>query len=207
MEATRKIPVVIYAESTPNPSAMKFVANKLLLQDPAPVEFNSAADAHPSPLAAELFRFPFIKGVFISGNYITLFKTDAVAWEEIVLQLREFLKEYLSAGKAVLTAPVRKAEDHAPLASAPEQSTVDHAIPSSDVEKKIVEVLEQYVSPAVQQDGGMIVFRSFSEGVVSLMMRGACSGCPSSTITLKSGIEAILKRFVPEVKEVVSINA
>ena len=214
MNTTLKSPIITYAESTPNPSAMKFVANKILLENSLPRELLNPSDAKTSPHAAELFNFPFVKSVFISGNYITLFKSDAVEWEDVTLELREFLREYLSSGKAVtilsstdlLPVNERKKDVH-PTASGESEgagSSVDHAIPQTEFEQKIISVLEQYVRPAVEQDGGMIVFRSYKEGVVSLLMRGACSGCPSSTVTLKAGIQAILKKFIPEVTEVVS---
>ena len=209
MEAIKKMPIVVYAESTPNPSAMKFVANKILLENSAPLEFFNSSETKSSPLASELFKFPFVKSVFISGNFITLFKTDAIEWDDIIMELREFLRAYLSDGKAVMTEQgTQKDISGTPLTNNEQLITnnevVDHAIPQNEMEKKIIGVLEQYVSPAVEQDGGMIVFRSYKDGVVSLLMRGACSGCPSSTSTLKGGIEALLKKFVPEVKEVVS---
>ena len=199
----------MYAESTPNPSAMKFVANKILLENSLPLEFLNPADAKISPLATALFRFPFIKSVFISGNYITLFKTDAVAWEDITLELREFLREYFSSGAKILSSSVHFVSDSPTPVIETEKSkneetgqTVDHNMPESEIEQKIVDTLEQYVRPAVEQDGGMILFRSFKDGIVHLTLRGACSGCPSSTVTLKAGIEGILKKFIPEVKEV-----
>ena len=211
MNTTLKSPVITYAESTPNPSAMKFVANKIILENSLPLEFLNPSDAKSSPLAAELFKFPFVKSVFISANYITVCKSDAVTWDDITLELREFLREYLSSGKAVTTSsssellPVKEQKKETnPSVFTEEMASVDHAIPQTEIEQKIIATLEQYVRPAVEQDGGMIVFRSYKEGVVSLLMRGACSGCPSSTITLKSGIQAILKKFVPEVQEVVS---
>lgn len=209
MEATKKIPVVVYAESTPNPSAMKFVANKILLENSLPLEFFSPAEAKSFPLATELFKFPFVKSVFISANFITLFKIDSMEWADIIMELREFLRAYLSDGKAVMTEQGTQKDVSGISASKNDQPVtnneiVDHAIPQNEMEKRIISVLEQYVLPAVEQDGGMIVFRSYKDGVVSLLMRGACSGCPSSTVTLKAGIEALLKKFVPEVKEVVS---
>ena len=211
MNPTLKAPVIVYAESTPNPSAMKFVANKILLENSAPLEFFNSAETKSSPLATELFKFPFVKSVFISGNYITLFKTDIIEWDDIIMELREFLRAYLSDGKAVMTEQgtqkdvtgISQTNNKQPVLN---NEIVDHTIPQNEMEKKIIGVLEQYVSPAVEQDGGMIVFRSYKDGVVSLLMRGACSGCPSSTSTLKGGIEALLKKFVPEVKEVVSTN-
>ena len=199
-----KVPVIVYAESTPNPSAMKFVASRILFDGQYPLEFLSPEQAKPSPLAQELFRFPFVKSIFLLGNYITVFKSDNVQWEEITLELREFLKEYLIAEKTVVNLQDLPSETPSACES-PASGPIDHVAPATDVEKKIVEILEQYVTPAVGQDGGMIVFHSFKDGVVSLMMRGACSGCPSSTFTLKSGIESLLKRFIPEVKEVVSV--
>ena len=195
--------MVVYAESTPNPSAMKFVANKMLLENSLPLEFLNSGDAKPSPLAVELFKFPFVKSVFISGNYITIFKADKIEWDDIILELREFIRIYLSEGKQVLHGNT-SASQPSPSGERSMQEVVDHTTPQGELEIKIVNVLEQYVRPAVEQDGGMIVFRSFKDGIVSLIMRGACSGCPSSTVTLKAGIEALLKKFVPEVKEVVS---
>lgn len=210
MNTAVKMPVVVYAESTPNPAAMKFVSNKVLIQNSAPLEFVNAYEAKPSPLAIELFKFPFIRSVFIAGNYITVTKDEKLDWDDIILELREFLKEYLSSGKAVITGPasVLPTAEGEFKASAEaknlENASVDHAVPQGEIEIKIVNVLEQYVRPAVEQDGGMIVFKSYKDGVVSLLMRGACSGCPSSTVTLKAGIQAILKKFVPEVQEVIS---
>lgn len=209
MQTRTSSPIVVYAESTPNPAAMKFVASRMLLENSIPLEFFSAAQAKSSPLATELFKFPFVKSVFVSGNYITLFKDEKLDWNDIILELREFLRNYLSEGKPVMTEQGTNQDVNVKSTSGIEQSSestdaVDHAIPTSELETKIINVLEQYVRPAVEQDGGMIVFRSYKGGVVSLLMRGACSGCPSSTVTLKAGIEAILKKFVPEVKEVIS---
>lgn len=205
------MPVVVYAESTPNPGAMKFVANKMLLENPSPLEYLNPASAKSSPLATELFKFPFVKSVFISGNYITVFKDDKLDWDDIILELREFLRLYLNEGKPIVTGGKGQVISgngnghHADTKQEEQKSQiVDHIEPVGELEIKIVNVLEQYVRPAVEQDGGMIVFRSFKDGIVSLTMRGACSGCPSSTSTLKGGIEALLKKFVPEVKEVVS---
>ena len=216
MESIKKMPIVVYVESTPNPAAMKFVANKILLENSLPLEFFNPADAKSSPLATELFKFPFVKSVFISGNYITLFKTDAVDWDDITLELREFLRGYIQAHPQPLPLGGEQERVVQVLPNGVDSrlpdgqvggASIDHTVPTTEIEKKIIGVLEQYVMPAVEQDGGMIVFRSYKEGVVSLLMRGACSGCPSSTSTLKGGIEALLKKFVPEVREVVSDNA
>lgn len=206
-----KMPVVVYAESTPNPAAMKFVANKVLLENAVPLEFLSPAEAKSSPLAMELFKFPFVKSVFIAGNYVTLFKDEKLDWDDLTLELREFFREYLASGKGIVSgAPVHPLPD-SPVPAETEMgrneervNAVDHSVPQNEIEQKIIATLEQYVRPAVEQDGGMIVFKSYKDGVVSLLMRGACSGCPSSTVTLKSGIQAILKKFIPEVTEVIS---
>lgn len=194
-------PTVVYAENTPNPTNMKFVANYLLLPDGLVAEYNTKEQAKGSPLATALFNFPFVKSVFISGNYVAIGRNDSVVWDDMVQEVREFVKEFLSAGnKAVdkLPEPVKN-EQTGKL-----ESNSDHTQPTTDDEKKIVEVLEQYIRPAVEQDGGLITFKSFEDGIVKVQMRGACSGCPSSTMTLKAGIEALLKRMVPSVKEVVS---
>lgn len=212
-----KMPVVVYAESTPNPAAMKFVANKVLLENAVPLEFLSPAEAKSSPLAMELFKFPFVKSVFIAGNYVTVFKDEKLDWDDMILELREFFREYLATGKPILNPSQREGlagqketmelvngELIPPPSGELEGAAVDHSVPQNELEQKIIAVLEQYIRPAVSQDGGMIVFKSYKDGVVSLLMRGACSGCPSSTVTLKAGIQAILKKFVPEVTEVVS---
>jgi len=204
MNSLQKTPVVIYAESTPNPAAMKFVANKIILENSLPLEFVNSAEAKSYPLASELFKFPFVKSVFISANYITLLKTDAVQWEDVMLEVREFLKQYLQTRP--LPLPLGGGEK-APQKIFPAVDGEDIEVssaPQNETERKIADVLEQYVAPAVEQDGGMIVFRSYKDGIVTLRLKGACSGCPSSIITLKSGVEALLKKFVPEVKEVVS---
>jgi Fe-S cluster biogenesis protein NfuA len=183
-------PVIIYAESTPNPSAMKFVANVLLIPEGVTVEYKSSADAGNSPLAEQLFMFPFVKQVFITGNYVTLTKNDSLEWEEVIHHVREFIKLFLEEGKPAV--------NELPLI------VNEHSTPVTDIETKIVEILEEYIRPAVEQDGGLITFKSYDQGVVTVQMKGSCSGCPSSTMTLKAGIEALFKRMIPEVKEVVA---
>lgn len=185
--------VSIYTEMTPNPETMKFVANKLLYPGKS-IDFPTEADAAPSPLAQELFTFPFVRGVFIASNFVTLTKTPDTLWEEVIPSIRQFLKTYLEAGKEVIDESL-----------VPEIK--DEYVPSADDEdvvKRIKEMLENYVKPAVEMDGGNISFRGYDKGVVNLMLQGSCSGCPSSMITLKSGIEGMMKRMIPEVKEVVA---
>jgi Fe-S cluster biogenesis protein NfuA len=201
---TQKIPTIVYAESTPNPASMKFVANRMLIAEGATAQYISSGETGKAPLPAKLFQFPFVKGVFVSANYITITKSDIVSWEDITLELREFLRDYLTRGNSVIDElPVKEV---ATDSSFKKTTTVftEHTAPQNDTETKIVEVLEQYIRPAVEQDGGLITFRSFENGIVTVQMKGACSGCPSSTVTLKAGIEALLKRLVPDVKEVVA---
>ncbi len=185
--------VSIYTEMTPNPETMKFVANKLLYPGKS-IDFPDEASAGPSPLAKELFAFPFIKAVFIASNFVTLTKTPTTEWDEVIPSIREFLKQYLEEGKAVVN------EDQVPV------KVIDNTVNAddTDVVVRIKELLENYVKPAVEMDGGAISFRGFESGTVTLMLQGSCSGCPSSMITLKSGIEAMMKRMIPEVHEVVA---
>lgn len=199
------IPYIIYAEETPNPSSVKFVANKLLLVSGASAEYVSVAETKDAPIAQALFNFPFVNKIFIASNFVTVSKKDMVDWEEIRDELRVFITDYLNKGNAVITKlPVREvAKDN----TFQEKISVNtqHVAPSNDVENKIIEVLEQYIRPAVESDGGQITFKELKDGIVTVQMRGSCSGCPSSTMTLKAGIEALLKRLLPnDVKEVVS---
>lgn len=185
--------VSIYTEMTPNPETMKFVANKLLYPGKS-IDFPDEASAAPSPLAKELFAFPFIRGVFIASNFVTLTKTPETQWEEVIPSVREFMKQYLEAGKVVLH------EDQ--VVKKVESNMISDG--DTDVVVRIKELLENYVKPAVEMDGGAISFKGYDDGVVKLMMQGSCSGCPSSMITLKAGIEGMMKRMIPEVKEVVA---
>ena len=187
--------ISIYTEMTPNPETMKFVANKLLYPGKS-VDFPDMASAKPSPLATELFGFPFIKSVFIASNFVTLTKTAETAWDDVIPAIRQFLKEYLEENKVVVN------EDEI-VTRKVESSNEVHA-DDSDVVKRIKELLDNYVRPAVEMDGGAIQFKSYEDGKVNLMMQGSCSGCPSSMITLKAGIEGMMKRMIPEVKEVVA---
>jgi NFU1 iron-sulfur cluster scaffold homolog, mitochondrial len=180
----------IYTEYTPNPESLKFVTNKMLLPGNS-VDFREKEAVKNAPLAEALFhQFAFVKGVFISNNFVTLTKGNAeTEWIEVVPEVKKFLKEYLSEDKPVVTATEN--------ASAAPQG-------GNELETKIINVLDTYVRPAVEMDGGNIRFKSYNEGIVTVMMQGSCSGCPSSTMTLKSGIEGLLKRMVPEVTEVVA---
>lgn len=189
-------PVIsIYTEMTPNPETMKFVANKLLYPGKS-IDFPDVQSAGPSPLATELFGFPFIRAVFIASNFVTLTKTPETSWDDVIPSIRQFLKDYLEDNKAVI--------NEEELAQVKQESTNEVAADDDDVVKRVKELLENYVKPAVEMDGGAIQFKSYNDGVVNLMLQGSCSGCPSSMITLKAGIEGMMKRMIPEVKEVVA---
>ncbi|MES2479673.1 MAG: NifU family protein [Bacteroidota bacterium] len=185
--------VSIYTEMTPNPETMKFVANKLLYAGKS-IDFQDESTAGPSPLAKELFAFPFIRSVFIASNFVTLTKTAETQWDEVIPTIREFLKEFLESDKVII--------NENEIVAAKNDNTIN--ADDTDVVVRIKELLENYVKPAVEMDGGAISFRGYNNGVVSLMLQGSCSGCPSSMITLKSGIEGMMKRMIPEVTEVVA---
>lgn len=206
MENTVEIPYTVFIEATPNPASMKFVANKLLIQEKgASAEYKSISETQTAPIAKQLFQFPFVKTVFISANYITVTKIDAVEWNDISLELRVFITDYLNKGNLIITALPKQEVAIDNTFTETKTINTQHNAPQNDVEAKIIEVLDQYIRPAVENDGGLITFKDLKDGVVTVQMRGACSGCPSSTMTLKAGIEALLKRLLPDaVKEVVS---
>ncbi len=204
MDTAVKKNVVIYAESTPNPASMKFVANCLLVENGATAQYLSKAETKGSQLAAKLFEFPFVKAVFLAGNFVTVTKSDAVLWEDITLELRDFIRVYINEGKPIVTELPKTEMPVDNTFAAKKEVFTEHRAPSSEIEAKIIEVLEQYIRPAVESDGGSITFKSFDYGLVTVQMRGACSGCPSSAITLKAGIEGLLKRMIPEVIEVIA---
>lgn len=204
---TKKIPYIVYAESTPNPATMKYVANKLLIENGATVEYSDPDFATECPLAIELFNFPFVDNIFISGNFITITKTNVIEWEDVNLELREFILNYLNSGKTVFTTAPTQTQ-HASTTVASEQPTflsLD-AQPANATEEQIINLLEEYIRPAVESDGGAIHFKSFEEesGKLTVTLRGACSGCPSSSITLKNGIQSLFQRMMPQVTEVVA---
>ncbi|HMR93489.1 MAG TPA: NifU family protein [Chitinophagaceae bacterium] len=187
--------ISIYTEMTPNPETMKFVANKLLYPGKS-VDFPDVESAKPSPLATELFGFPFVKAVFIASNFVTLTKTAETDWQDVIPSIRQFLKDYLEEGKAIV--------NEEELVTVKKTGGNEVSADDDDVVKRIKELLDNYVRPAVEMDGGAIQFKSYNDGVVNLMMQGSCSGCPSSMITLKAGIEGMMKRMIPEVTEVVA---
>jgi Fe-S cluster biogenesis protein NfuA len=200
VDVKKKQPITVYAEVTPNPAVMKFVSNKHIV--PSTYEFKNIDDAKDSPLAKELFHLPFVKEVFMDENYVSVTKYEVADWEEINMQLREFIRDYLADGKEVVTAEaIQKSRETVEQKNT--QTQYD------DTSQQIIDILEEYVKPAVASDGGNILFQSYEEqsGTVSVILQGACSGCPSSTFTLKNGIETMLKNMMGEkIKEVVALN-
>jgi len=185
----------IYAESTPNPAVMKFVSNRILVSEN--LEILSPEDAKQIPIASAIFNFPFIKGLFISGNFIAITKNAGVKWDDIAMQLRVFITDFLNKeGLEIIEEKMVKEA---------EKKIEKQVVPFSEMEKKIAAILEEYIQPAVESDGGFISLKSFNNGVVSVVLKGACSGCPSSSLTLKQGIEGLLtQRFPNQIKEVVA---
>lgn len=197
----KKVPVTVYAESTPNPSAMKFVANKKLVTSTH--DFTSIDEAKYSPLASELFHFPFVKGVFIDENYISITKYEVAEWNDITMELREFIRSYIEGGKEVIVANSPEVLEKTTEKLDTQYENLD------DTSKEIINILEEYVKPAVASDGGNIQFESYNaeNKTVKVILQGACSGCPSSTFTLKSGIENMLREMMKgKVELVEAIN-
>jgi Fe-S cluster biogenesis protein NfuA len=185
--STKLIPVTVYAESTPNPSVMKFVVNKKLVL--AASEFKSIDATANAPLVRQLFNFPFVKEVFIDENYISINKYDITEWDDITMDLREFIRNYLQEDKDILTNESIKEKQSEISAETVEPKVLD------EISKQVVDILEEYIRPAVQGDGGNIIFDSYNAQTktVKVILQGACSGCPSSTATLKSGIETMMR--------------
>lgn len=194
---------MIYAESTPNPATMKFVANRLLVDQGITLEFDDYENADDSPLAQNLLNFPFIDNVFIAANFVTLTKNQLCEWEDVALQMREHIQEYLRDGNRVVS---ENATSQEPGAAGSDKPFGEPIKATNETEQKIIDILDEYVQPAVAGDGGAIHFESYSDGVLTVTMRGACSGCPSSTATLQNGIKGLFERMMPEVKEIVSVN-
>ncbi|MFT4855512.1 MAG: Fe-S cluster biogenesis protein NfuA [Algoriphagus sp.] len=181
-------PVHLYMEANPNPNSLKFVANFMLVEDGVSFDYPDSASAANSPLAQELFNFAAVQRVFVTSNFVTVTKDQAVDWIEIQTIIKDHIRHYLEAGKVVVQADF----DRDPLFDEND----------SEIVKKIKGILDEYIRPAVEQDGGAIVFHSFQDGIVKVLLQGSCSGCPSSTVTLKAGIQNLLTRMLPEVKEV-----
>jgi Fe-S cluster biogenesis protein NfuA len=192
-------PLMLYSEQTPNPETLKFVTNRMLHKGTA--DFNTVDLATEwSPLATALFDQPYVKGVYISNNYVTITKEMNYSWEDIMLVGKEFIKNYLDNGGGI----VNEGFEEAMLKMVSERDDNDYSGRDAEIVTKIKELIETYVKPAVEMDGGNIAFKAYDQGRVTVIMQGSCSGCPSSTMTLKAGIEGMLQRMIPEIKEVVA---
>lgn len=188
MLQAQKRPVHLYMEANPNPNSLKFVANFMLTDEGVSYDFPDAKSTENSPLARELFNFAAVVRVFITSNFVTVTKSEEIDWFEIQEIIRNHIKTYLESGREAVNALIEKD----PLFDEND----------SEVVKKIKGILDEYIRPAVEQDGGAIVFHSFQDGIVKVLLQGSCSGCPSSTVTLKAGIENLLTRMLPEVSGV-----
>jgi Fe-S cluster biogenesis protein NfuA len=201
-QTSDKEAIEVYAEATPNPSVMKFGTNKSLTQ--TDVEYKNIDQASKSsPLAFALFNFSFVKEVFISDNYVSVTKYDMVEWNEVFTEVRTFIREYLVAGKTIIKELPTEEK------TTSEKKTKEPAPKLEGISAEIVAILDEYIKPAVASDGGNIAFRSYDEThkIVRVILQGACSGCPSSTATLKNGIENLLKEMLPnQINEVIAIN-
>lgn len=183
-------PVTLYLEANPNPNSMKFVANYMLVPEGESFDFPDAASASDAPVAQELFKLDYVKRVFYMSNFITVTKAEDKEWIEVKDEVKALIKQLLDADTPLVTKV------------APDEAVPSNSGPETDMEKSIKGILDEYVRPAVEQDGGAISFHSYNDGVVKVLLQGSCSGCPSSTITLKAGIENLLKRMIPEIKAV-----
>ncbi|PSR11019.1 MAG: NifU family protein [Bacteroidetes bacterium] len=195
-----KSPVLLYTEQTPNPESLKFVTNRMLYRGTADFREQELAQEW-SELGTALFEMPFVKGVYISNNFVTITKEFNYAWEDIMLKLKEFIKNYVQEEKGIIKEGFTEAMAEL---EAERGASYEYSDDDAELVAKIKELIDTYVKPAVEMDGGNIEFKHFRAGVVTVILQGSCSGCPSSTVTLKSGIEGMLKRMVPQVQEVVS---
>lgn len=202
-DTDKPIAVTVYAEVTPNPATMKFVASKKIVG--SMFEFKNIDEAKDSPLATQLFQFPFVKQVFIDDNYVSVTKFDVAEWEDITIELREHIRNFIAEGRDIVTSnaePIKTTESKDSNPSEPQEDLDDTSL-------EIIDILEEYVKPAVASDGGNILFKSYEPDsrTVNVILQGACSGCPSSTFTLKNGIETMLKNMMGDrVHEVVALN-
>jgi NFU1 iron-sulfur cluster scaffold homolog, mitochondrial len=195
----------IYAESTPNPEVMKFVSNRMLADKS--LEFLNPSEAKKIPMVQKIFSLPFVESIFLSSNFISIKKTNNIEWGEIILELRNFITKILNEDDIQNYTENIEIEKEKKISEKKDINPEKKNVIYSEIEQDIIGLLNEYIKPAVEGDGGAIEFDSFSNGIVKVILKGACSGCPSSTATLKHGIESLLKQKLgEEIKEVVSIN-
>lgn len=186
-------PISVYSEMTPNPVTMKFVLNLILIEEKGKsIEFRTKEKAAVSPLAKKLFEFPFVNAVFIAANFVTVTKDESCEWYEVVLEIKELIKTQLAKDEPLLTGELITEETEVPVNI------------SGDIEQKIISLLDEYIRPAVEGDGGAIHFKSFENGTVTVTLKGSCHGCPSTNTTLKQGVETLLRKMLPEVERVIT---
>jgi len=196
MDTATKAPVLIYTEETPNPESLKFVTNRMLFNGTADFKDEAAAKEW-SPLAEHLYKLPYVKGVYVSKNFVTVTKEFNYDWHEINLEIKDRIKNYIEEGNTIIADGYAEA-----IAKHLSDNTVHDDAASGEIVVRIKSLIDDFVKPAVEMDGGNIEFLRFTEGTVFVLLQGSCSGCPSSTVTLKAGIEGMLTRMVPEVKSV-----
>ncbi len=199
MDTTVKQPVLLYTEQTPNPESLKFVTNRILHKGTADFADENLAKEW-SPIATSLFELPYVKGVYISNNFITITKEFNYEWTDIMLKAKDFIKNYIDNDGVLIKEGFNEVQETLEK----EKRKIEYTGDNAELVERIKELIDTYVKPAVEMDGGNIEFKKFDEGVVYVELQGSCSGCPSSTVTLKAGIEGMLTRMIPEVKEVVS---
>jgi Fe-S cluster biogenesis protein NfuA len=196
MNNTQAKYITIYTEANPNPNSLKFVLNTMLVPEGATFDFPDKETAQKSTLVLELFeKFDFIKRVFVMNNFITVTKSEEISWQDVAAEVKQHIKNYFEEGKLLLMPTVLK-----------EYASQMNIVDEPTINKQIKQILDEYIKPAVESDGGAITFQSFENGIVTVQLQGACSGCPSSSMTLKAGIENLLKNKIPEVKSVVAEN-
>jgi Fe-S cluster biogenesis protein NfuA len=193
-----KMPVMLYTEQTPNPETLKYVANCLIYRGIADFRDKELAEQW-SPMANSLMELPYVKSVYLNNNFVTITKEMNYEWNDIMLRLKSFIKEFVESGGVV----VKEGFSEYMEKIAAENNAAQFSGENGDIARRVKDLIDMYVKPAVESDGGNIEFKSFENGVVNVIMQGSCSGCPSSTVTLKAGIEGMLKRMIPEVREVV----
>ena len=191
---SKRIPVSIYAEVTPNPTVMKFVSNMEINPNDS-LEFKNIEEAQISPLCAKLFGFPFVKEVFLAKNFIAITKYNIVEWEDVAMEVRVMIQEYIATGGIVIKE-ITNQEELPVMNSTPEETAVDK-VPENEIEERIVAILEEYIKPSVAQDGGDIIFSDYKDGVLKVKLQGACNGCPSASVTLKQGVQNLFQQMMP----------